>query len=361
MALRLLHFADLHLDRSFARERLSGPAASRCRQDLRQALTRIVERAATAGCDLITCGGDLFDQETVTRETADFVAELLGKAGRPVLLVPGHSDPPDAGSVYRWAAWPDNVTVVLHEELRPYAYGGVTFWAAGFLGASPPASALSRFRPAAGRNVLLLHASDMSRLPEATAPWAPIVPSQLQEAGFAHALLGHYHVACTSSALTYPGSPEPLGWNDTGPHCVALVTVPEEGPAAVSLERFNHREFVRETLDITGISQSEIKAALLNMRASKHLDQAIVRMVFTGQRARRAGLDLETLGAECADAFAHLELVDRSRHPHDLDALSREFTTRGETIRRLQARRAEGEPDAVVTRAVEMVADAFDE
>jgi len=43
VALRLLHFADLHLDRSFAREHLYGVGAQQHREGLRQALRRIVE------------------------------------------------------------------------------------------------------------------------------------------------------------------------------------------------------------------------------------------------------------------------------------------------------------------------------
>src|SRR5205823_8600800 len=67
VTLRLLHFADLHLARSFASERLYGVRAQRRRGDLRAALQRIVERASQAKVDLITCAGDLFEHDHVTR------------------------------------------------------------------------------------------------------------------------------------------------------------------------------------------------------------------------------------------------------------------------------------------------------
>src|SRR5438270_13264750 len=93
VALRLLHFADLHLDRSFAGERLYGVGAQRRREDLRTGLQRIVERAHEAQANLITCAGDLFEHDHVTRETASFVLHTRVPAGMPVLIAPGHADP----------------------------------------------------------------------------------------------------------------------------------------------------------------------------------------------------------------------------------------------------------------------------
>src|SRR6202022_3938896 len=98
VALRLLHFADLHLDRSFASERLFGVGAQRRREDLRSALQRIVQRAREAQADLITCGGDLFEQDHVTRETASFIVQTLETLGHRGPLAPGHPHP----AVARW-------------------------------------------------------------------------------------------------------------------------------------------------------------------------------------------------------------------------------------------------------------------
>src|SRR2546421_11116804 len=133
VALRLLHFADLHLDRSFASERLYGVGAQRRREDLRTALQRIVDRAREHQVDLITCGGDLFEHDHVTRETAGFVVQTLGAAGMPVLIAPGHADPAVPSSPYRYLRWPENVTIATHEKLRPYRYSSVQVCTAGFM------------------------------------------------------------------------------------------------------------------------------------------------------------------------------------------------------------------------------------
>jgi len=364
VALRLLHFADLHLDRSFASERLYGVGAQRRRGDLRAALERIVERAQQAQVDLITCGGDLFEQDHVTRETAGFLTETLGSAGLPVLIAPGHADPAVPSSPYRYLRWPDNVTIAAHEDLRPYRYREVQVWASGFMRPDVSEAPLRDFaRQEDGSHLLLVHASDMSQVPEGVTPYRPILPSQVEQAGFRHALLGHYHEAGTSGLMTYPGSPEPLGWNETGRHCTALVTIEDDGTVQVLLEDVNQRQFAQETIDITGMtSPDHVRDALLKIRESKHLEGAVIRATLTGERARSLSIDPQALSTECSDGFAYLEFRDQSRVSHDLEAATQEFTSRGEMVRKLvDHKQASRQEEQTVGRALQLALDAFDE
>lgn len=364
MALRLLHFADLHLDRSFASERLYGAGAQQHRQDLRNALQRIVERAQQAQVDLITCGGDLFEQDHVTRETANFALQTLGAAGMPVLIAPGHADPALPSSPYRYLRWPANVTIAAHEDLRPYRFGEVRIWTAGFMRPDVPDAPLrDQGPPDPGINLLLLHASDMSQVPEGATPYKPILPNQIEERGFRHALLGHYHAARTEALLTYPGSPEPLGWKETGPHATALVSIGDDGPVAVELQPINQRRFVRETIEITGMTSVEqLQAAVAAMRDEKQLEGGIIHATLIGERSRGLNLDPQALAAECQDGFAYLEFRDHSHISHDMDAVSQEFTSRGEMVRKLVDQKNESRPDdQVAGRALQLALDAFDE
>ena len=363
MALRLLHFADLHLDRSFASERLYGVGAQRRREDLRAALQRIVERARAAQVNLITCGGDLFDHDHVTRDTASFIVQTLGDAGLPVLIAPGHADPALPSSPYRYLRWPENVTVASHEDLRPYRYENVNIWAAGFMRSDVPEAPLRDFAPReAGTHLLLLHASDMSQVPQEVTPYKPILPAQIQEAGFRHALLGHYHDARSSESITYPGSPEPLGWHQSGRHCTALLTSDDDGAVNVSLEDINQRRFAQETIDVSGMTSLEhVRQALTAIREEKQLDGGVVRATLVGERAHSLVLDPQALSRECSDGFAYLEFHDRSRVSHDLEAAAQEFTSRGEMVRKLvDHKQGSRQEEQAVGRALQLALDAFD-
>lgn len=336
--------------------------AQRRRDDLRAALTRIVDRARNAECDLITCGGDLFDHDHITRDTTAFIGEALGSAGRPVLIAPGHSDPALPSSPYRYLRWPANVTIATHDSLRPYRFGPVAVWTAGASRPEPSQSPLREFeRIEGGINLLLLHASDMNALPAEVSPFAPIVSGQVQDSGFGHALLGHYHEGRTGPWITYPGSPEPLGWSEAGPHCVAMVSIGDDGLIDVSLEPINQRRFAQEQIDVTGLTTREqVREAMLGLRAGSGLDGAVVRTTLTGERARSMDLDLEALEVECGDGFAYLDFRDETRTAHDLNLVAQEFTSRGEFVRKLVDREGVEETAGTASRAIQLTLDAFD-
>ncbi len=300
----------------------------------------------------------------MTRETASFIVQTLGDAGRPVLIAPGHADPALPSSPYRYLRWPENVTVAAHEDLRPYRYGNVHVWSAGFMRPEVPEAPLRDFgRRDEGTHLLLLHASDMSQLPEGVTPYKPILPAHVQEAGYRHALLGHYHDARTAEWITYPGSPEPLGWDESGRHCTALVTVHDDGAVQVVLEDVNQRQFARETIDVTGMTSLEhVRDAVMAMREGKHLDGAVIRATLVGERTQSLTLDPQTLAMECSDGFAYLEFRDHSRVSHDLDAAAQEFTSRGEMVRKLVDHKQDSrQEEQAVGRALQLALDAFDE
>ena len=240
--------------------------------------------------------------------------------------------------------------------------GGVSVWAAGFNPANTSETPLAATPSLGdGAHLLLLHASDMHTVPDGVTPVAPIVHAQVEQAGFRQALLGHYHNAMSQGLLTYPGSPEPLGWDETGRHCVALVTVGDDRNVSVDLQDINHRRFVEETLDVTGMtSREQVRDAVLAARESRHLDGAVLRTRLVGERTQSLDLDPRALALECNDGFAHLEFLDETRRIHDLEAVGSEFTSRGEMVRQLQAHRGDAEKDETVGRALQLALDAFE-
>ena len=84
--MRLLHFADLHLDAPFT---WATPAAARKRREnLRTTLLRIVDLAQAEGVDAVFSGGDLYEHERITPDTAGFLRDavvMTSPMGRSVL------------------------------------------------------------------------------------------------------------------------------------------------------------------------------------------------------------------------------------------------------------------------------------
>ena len=108
--MRIVHFADVHLDRPFIGMELE--AARERRAGLRAAFDRCLELATSRGADLITIGGDLWEDEHVTPDTIRWVADRLSRAGRPVIVVAGNHDPLSPGGPFDRAPFGENVTVL---------------------------------------------------------------------------------------------------------------------------------------------------------------------------------------------------------------------------------------------------------
>ena len=91
---RILHFADLHLDRSFAGLSVAPSEAAKRREELRAALRRIVDLAIELNVDALTAGGDLYEHDRAGADTATSsrANSSVSPQGR-VFIAPGNHDP----------------------------------------------------------------------------------------------------------------------------------------------------------------------------------------------------------------------------------------------------------------------------
>ncbi|HEV2998608.1 MAG TPA: metallophosphoesterase, partial [Solirubrobacteraceae bacterium] len=227
--IKLLHLADLHLDRPFVG--LPAQDARARRRELREALERCLALAVEHRVDAVTIGGDLWEDEHVTPDTSRWVAHRLGDIDVPVVLVAGNHDPLRPGGPYRRVEWPANVRVLptdpspTHPGLQGQEIGPLTVWGISWGAAPLTAQALRDFAaPRDGRvHVLLLHGTAGGAAFEESAH-CPFTAALVRAGGFQLCLAGHLHAAgVREEIVVYPGSPEPLAWSETGRHTVAIV------------------------------------------------------------------------------------------------------------------------------------------
>ncbi len=124
---RLLHTSDVHV----GNDSRAGEAAEWPEMSLVY-LSDVVKllREQSGDCLLIT--GDFFDHNRVREELCVLAGEILGRAGAPVVILPGNHDPYMANSPYVKfrSAFPDNVHIISKEEGELIVLGdaGVQVW-----------------------------------------------------------------------------------------------------------------------------------------------------------------------------------------------------------------------------------------
>jgi DNA repair exonuclease SbcCD nuclease subunit len=336
--MRLLFFADLHLDAPFAWAR---PEVARARrQAIRDCLTRIADLAATLRVDALCCGGDLYEQERYTPDTAAFLRETFARLRPiPVFLAPGNHDWLGPASLYRQVRWSDNVHLYERPRLTPVPLAdGVTLWGAAHQAPANTPGFLDDFRvDRGGVHLALFHGSEQGDLAaegRGKVPHAPFRADQIGAAGLHHALVGHFHAPRDAPTHTYPGNPEPLTFGETGERGAVLVTV--DGDGGVTRER--HRVAVAQvgdvTVDLTGITHSDqvrerVRHGVAGLRGT-------VRVTLRGE----IGHDVDVAVRDLEGIAPHLEVVPRLSHitvTYDLDAIAGERTVRGLFVRDVRA------------------------
>lgn len=331
-----MHFADLHLDAPFAWAGAVDAASRRQRQRLREALVRIVDLALERRADALFCGGDLYEHEFVTPDTAEFLRSAFARAApMRVFLAPGNHDWYGPGSLYSSVSWSANVHVFGEPTLRPVPLGhGVTLWGAGHSKPAGTSNFLAGFRaPPDGIHIALFHGAEnggFAEQDEGKERHAPFDAAELQAGGIRHAFLGHYHRPKDGERHTYPGNPASLAFGEEGLRGAVAATVDAGG--RVSRERIRVAQQTAHDVDVD-VTGCESQQAVRDRLAQRTEGLAgLVRVVLRGELAHT--VDLRE--ADIPDALGGFDAVQVRtgdlRPGYDIDALKEEQTVRGQFV-----------------------------
>jgi DNA repair protein SbcD/Mre11 len=346
----LLHLADVHLDRPFGGLSL-GDARER-RNELRAALERALFVASEVGADAITIGGDLWEDEHVTPDTCRWVAERLAQTGVPVCLVAGNHDPLRPGGPYRRTEWPENVHLFPADASGPseFRLGNLSIWGISWGPAPLHGEWLGTFKvPDDGRShVLLLHGTSGAAAFQEGAH-CPFTAQAVRASGFQLCLAGHLHAAgVREDTVVYPGSLEPLAWDETDRHGVAIVQMPVQDPPEVELRELNRRRYAERSVNCDGAqSSADVQSALDETIAGAlaELGEGLcLRASLEGRIAVDCEIDLPALSTRGA-ALAMFEIRDKTKPAFDLDALAEGPTALATFVRDLRARLVEAQSE----------------
>lgn len=334
--MKLLHFADLHLDTPF---RWASPELARARrQALRDTLMRIVKLADELRVDALTCGGDLYEHERFTPDTAKFLlATFADLHPLPVYLAPGNHDWYGPASLYRQVEWSPNVHVFETPGLTPVQMtDGLTMWGAAHRAPANTPGFLDDFHvDRGGVNLALFHGSAQGDLwfqGDGKVPHAPFRAEQIGDAGLQHALLGHYHGPVDGPSHTYPGNPDPLTFGETGDRAAVLVTVGDNGDLSRERLRVATSSVSDVEVDLTGVTHAgEVVERVL---AAASTLSGVVRVTLSGEVGTDVDLRLEDVaGLRPPSLDALVPRLGRISVAYDYEHLRTEQTVRGQFVR----------------------------
>lgn len=293
--LRLLLFSDLHLDTPY--EWAPPAIAEQRRLAAREALVAILGEARQREVDAIACAGDLFNRRTVKPANMHWLAAALRSAGVPVLIAPGNSDFIGPLGGYSSQEWPENVTVFETDVFSSVQLAeGVTVWGAAHTEAHRARSFFNGVHiDLEGVNFALFHGAETSgtlREPEAD-PCATFEESDIEAAGFDHALVGHYQEPHLGWMHTYPGAPvaHAIGGSPIGN--TVLVTLKDDGSIERDIVPIASPALHGVVVDVSGAKSK--RDVLRRSKAAMEGRSGLVRLTFVGKVPADLVLDREDL------------------------------------------------------------------
>ena len=345
--LHILHAADLHLDAPFAA--LTAEQARQRRSEQRLLLDALADTAIERGTDLVLLSGDLLDSHQTYRETAQALADALGRIPAPVAIAPGNHDYYSPTSLYAADLWPKNVVIFRDSAAQRIQLPNLDLYGCAFTGPARYDFPLADFHavPSDKPGVMVCH-GDV----EGGDRYGSIPREQIAASGLTYLALGHVH-GCSGlqreggTYWAYPGCAEGRGFDELGDKGALWVTIHDDKTVTAEFLPLCRRRYEILTCDLTGRDPARAVAETL----SQGNREDVCRLILTGE-ART--LDLSSLLAGAASLRWALTLRDHTRVPRDLWAREGEDSLTGLFLRqmRLRLEKADEEERPILERAV---------
>ncbi|MGE4282968.1 MAG: metallophosphoesterase [Clostridia bacterium] len=335
-----IHCGDIHLDARFTSTGLTDIKARQRRQEIRDTFSVIIDKVIVLKVPLLLIAGDFFEQEYISRSTAEFIlAQLKRIPNVEVFISPGNHDPYIVNSYYSIWDWPVNVHIFTGDmgrvELPEY---NTVIYGIGFCNKCQYESMLDEISELdqSKTNILLVHGTLDVGVSE--CQYHPISSRHIHLLGFNYAALGHIHKisnkdSISKSIIQYCGSPEPLGFDEPGRHGIIHGKISEDRLILEHI-KLNQRDCVTQVFDITGIVDVDTIETRLKEQL-KSLEKDLVKVAFVGKKDRNLGLDMELITSRLSDLCFYLKIADETQPDYPLEELMKQNNLTGIFVRKL--------------------------
>lgn len=330
MGVKIMHAADFHLDSPF--EALSDELAAVRRREQRELLDRIAAIAEQEAVQLVLLPGDLLDSATSYYETQEVLYRAFSRIKAEIFIAPGNHDYYCPKSPYAYVKFPDNVHIFTSPLISSVALPqlGCRVWGAGFNDQySRPLLNGFKLPESDMLDIMVMHGDTGGDA------YNHIREAEIAASGLDYLALGHIHSfsgfkQAGKTTYAYPGCPEGRGFDETGEKGVIIGDV-SKSACALRFQPLGGRAYKILHIDLTG--SSDAPAAIMSA-LPQSTGRDIYRLVLTGEFD--GTIDLRLLHNQLSERFFHLTVIDATRPPRDIWAMSGDDTLRGIFLRSLK-------------------------
>ena len=345
--LRILHTADLHLGAEFSG--LGGIGATR-KAELNMTSDNIFKICRGNKIDLLLIAGDIFENNSVEEATvAAFFSACEKTPDTRIFIAAGNHDPLTLDSPYLKYNLPQNVTIlgdkdecITLEERKVRIYGK-SFSSVYMAGAD-------RFSIVPEDddfiNIMVLH-GDISS--DKSGVYNPISIDFLESSKMDYVALGHVHEfsgikKAGGTYYAYPGTPEPHGFDETGPKGVICGDIGKNYCNLTFVETAK-RTYRHEQIDIGAAKNNSdvaeiITSNLKNKYGDKYTDN-LYKIDLVGKAEEALKINCAEITSRLLEDIFFAKVKDKTEIAVDLELLAKENTLRGKFVKYMLQKAAE--------------------
>jgi len=329
----------VHFDSPFA---LNDPRNVELRRmEFRSAFSSLVMYAKNWGARLFLIAGDLFDDEYISKETANLISrEIASYPDCRFFISPGESDYYHPKSPYKLIKWPDNAHIFKSNDLTKIEIPELNTDIYGYAFTEPSL----RVNPFANKkpqnqeriNILVGH-GDMYL---SDSQVCPITQNDVGRSGFDYIALGHLHhssgvLKVSGTYFSYPGCLEGRGFHEPG-YKGAMFGEVGKGICDIKAQRFSKRRYQVIEVDISQLV-TELQIIEAIKTAANFMDDTALRVELTG--TLRPGFVLNTYSIEEKFAgFNFIQVKNRTVPYIDVNTLKYDRSVKGIFFRKLESK-----------------------
>lgn len=333
--LKLIHFADLHLNAPLS-SRVGWETANKLRENKFKVLDRIIALAEEKQADMILIAGDLFEDSFTDENTFRFLEDRFSRTKVMVFIACGNHDCLSKSRFYDIASTWKNVHVFGAEMEKV----SLPKWNCDVYGQSFSAevmreSMLSGFcaeNPDA-LNLMLLH-GDLQR----QSDYNPICSEDIAASGLDYLALGHIHNEKQirkegGTYYGYSGIPQPHSFKDSSAPSVNYIELSKQEFHVEYMDVSEFRFYQLRVSVLDCLTSYDIQTAIRQATEAYDRDRDLFEITLEGELPEGFSLDVRQLEEEFSDLFLHLELKNNTRLAVNLEAIKCEQTLRGGFVR----------------------------
>ncbi len=327
---KILHCADLHLDASFVD--LSDQKSRLRREEIKINFSEIIDMANRNHVELLIICGDIFDKETVSKQTVDyFVSKLNELNNTNVALIAGNHDSINNNYYYKQIDWPKHVHF-FREEASMYVIEelGVTVYGASFLNPYQETNQLSGFTVQDHNhiNIVLMHGELVSR--DGRSQYNPITEDLLKHTEADYIALGHMHTYngiknIDSVHWAYSGTPLGKGFDECGDKGIVMGTVGKKY-CQLDFVPIAGRQYHEVEIDVEDMTLYD---EIINAIEKEMNDKDLYKIILVGNRHELLLINSSQISNYFQGKVFFVKIVDETKLKIDYKQIAKDHSLKG--------------------------------